>query len=326
METVAPTVLELAPFSNVLAEHNLALTRDSATTLQVNVGKLCNLECQHCHVEAGPDRQEVMEKNTIDNIVSFASRCDFEVVDITGGAPELNPNLAYLVSSIYNHVPKLMLRTNLTSLPDKKYDQLINTLSKYKVVIVASLPSVSQLQTDAQRGNGIFEKSLTILKKLNEAGYGCKNSGLELDIVSNPTGAFFPPSQSAAEKRFKSYLDRRWGIEFNNLYVVTNVPLGRFQKWLVKSSNYENYMHKLADSFNPGSIGGVMCRSYVSVSWNGFLYDCDFNQATNLPLGGSKTHVTDLDGPPMLGDPIAVSDHCYSCTAGAGFNCGGSID
>jgi radical SAM/Cys-rich protein len=307
------------PFSHTLSKHKLELKRDQTHTLQINVGLLCNQVCRHCHLEAGPGRQEVMDLKTIDDVVAYARRAHFQVVDITGGAPEMNPNLEYLLENIVSLAPKVMLRSNLTALTDQARDSLIDLCKTRQVAIVASLPSVNASQTESQRGKGVLDKSIVTLKRLNTLGYGQEGTGLELDLVSNPTGAFLPVSQCQAEKKFKGDLERKWGIVFNNLYTFANVPLGRFRKWLKESGNLEKYMQKLVTSFNPSTLDGLMCRTLVSVSWDGYLFDCDFNLARGLYLGGHRKHVSQMGGLPAPGMPIATGDHCYGCTAGSGF-------
>ncbi len=316
VDSIAPG---LKPFGSTLQQNGFRLTRDHATTLQINTGLLCNQQCKHCHLEAGPERQELMESNTIDDIAAFAKRCSFDIIDITGGAPEMNPNLTDLISKATPFVSKVMLRSNLTATAPSKLEELTNMLSERKVVINASLPSANKNQTEAQRGSGVFDRSVEALQRLNDVGYGKEGSGLELNLVTNPVGAFLPVSQDSMEDKFRTDLERKWSIIFNNLYTFTNAPLGRFRTWLIDTGNYEKYMMKLFDSFNPCSVEGLMCRTLVSVDWEGYLYDCDFNLAHNLPIGGRKTHVSELEREPQPGAPIAISDHCYSCAAGSGF-------
>jgi len=313
------------PFGEILLEKGIPLRRGKTTTLQINTGLLCNQECRHCHQSAGPERHEVMDAETMAQVVEFAGKCQFETADITGGAPEMNPGIIDLVNSLSGKVPRLMLRSNLTAASGDKWENLTRTLRKNNVIIVASLPSLNRNQTDSQRGGSVFDKSIKALKRLNEIGYGVDGSGFELNLVSNPTGAFLGSPQGMVEKRYRQTLKRRYNIEFNSLFAFSNVPLGRFRNWLITSGNYDDYIRKLADSFNPYSVEGLMCRSMVSVSWDGHLFDCDFNLATKLPIGLTKTHVSEMEGPPEQGAPIAISDHCYSCTAGAGFSCGGAI-
>jgi radical SAM/Cys-rich protein len=307
------------PFGQTLSMHGLTLSRKQTTTLQVNVGFLCNQTCRHCHLDAGPDRKENMTAKTMDEVVAYARRSHFETIDITGGAPELNPNIARLIIGLSPLAPRIMIRSNLSALNDKARDGLIELLREKGVVIVASFPSFNEAQTDSLRGKGTFQQSIAVLKKLNALGYGQDGSGLELNLVSNPTGAFLPSSQLQTEKRFREVSKKKWGIWFNNLFNIANVPLGRFRKWLVRSGNFESYMKKLAAGFNSCAVEGLMCRELVSVAWDGHLYDCDFNLARALPLSRRKTHISRLDGPPEPGTLIAVADHCYSCTAGAGF-------
>jgi radical SAM/Cys-rich protein len=308
----------ILPFKVTLAQHNLKLTRKITHTLQVNLGFLCNQVCRHCHLDAGPGRQENMAAETVDAVIAYAARSNFETIDITGGAPELNPHLPRLIEEISPHAARLMLRSNLSAMKDKLPD-LVELLQRHHVAIVASFPSVNMTQSDSQRGAGVFQESLAVLKQLNKIGYGSRKSNLVLDLVSNPAGAYLPPTQEQAEKRFHQVLESRWGIVFNNLYNFANVPIGRFRDWLIKSNNFENYLSKLSSSFNTCAVKGLMCRSLVSVGWDGHLYDCDFNLARGLPMGGRKIHVSEMDAPPDPGSLIATADHCYTCTAGSGF-------
>jgi radical SAM/Cys-rich protein len=260
-----------------------------------------------------------MDRSTADEVVAYARKCNFDTIDITGGAPEMNPNLTDLIRRLSRVAPRILLRSNLSALNTGKRGYLMDLLKACGVGIVASFPSMNESQTNSQRGDGIFQNSIDALKKLNAMGYGQEGSGLELDLVSNPTGAFLPPSQSQTEKRFRQMLRQKWDIVFNNLFNFANVPLGRFREWLVQSGNFDAYMKKLSSRFNPCAVEGVMCRNLVSVSWDGFLYDCDFNLASGIGMGGRKMHISEMSGPPLPGSPISVSDHCYTCTAGAGF-------
>jgi radical SAM/Cys-rich protein len=312
-------LMTVPPFANTLKLNGIDLVRAETHTLQVNVGLLCNQTCRHCHLEAGPDCRETMRGETVAEVVDFARRGGFDTVDITGGAPELNPHLKDLILNLSGFVPRIMLRSNLTALTEGEGNALIELCKVHRVAMVASLPSLSQAQTESQRGRGVFGKSIATLRELNGAGYGHRGSGLELDLVSNPSGAFLPASQPQAERRFRQDLEKKWGVVFNHLYAIANVPLGRFRHWLVASGNFENYVNRLVENFNPCAANGLMCRTLVSVSWDGYLFDCDFNLASGLFLGGRKVHVSEVDGPPPPGSPIAVSDHCYACTAGPGF-------
>ena len=307
------------PFSATLAKHGLMLDRAETVTLQINIGLLCNQRCRHCHLGAGPDRNEAMDGETVDQVVAYAQRGDFRTIDITGGAPELNPSLVPLIENLSPLDSRIMLRSNLTAFREGAGDALMEFLKTHRVVLIASFPSISESQTDAQRGSSVFHASIEALQKLNELGYGRPGSGLELDLVSNPTGAFLPHSQAQAQARFRHVLGKKWGIAFNHLYGFTNVPLGRFLQWLLQSENYDAYANRLISNFNPCAVEGLMCRTLVSVSWDGYLYDCDFNLARGLFMGGSRTHVSEMPGPPRPGDPIAVANHCYACAVGAGF-------
>jgi radical SAM/Cys-rich protein len=260
-----------------------------------------------------------MSGDTMNAVAAYAERSGFKAIDITGGAPELVPGIEKFVQHLAALAPRLIFRSNLSALHDQEQTTLLETLVRNKVAITASFPSINVAQTDNQRGSGIFEKSIVTLKDLNRRGYGKEGSGLELNLVSNPSGAFLPQGQEHAQKRFRKVLSEKWGIVFNSLFSFANVPLGRFHDWLEKSGNLESYVETLAGSFNPCAVDGLMCRSQVSVSWEGYLYDCDFNLAAELPLGGKKIHVSELAGPPESGSAITVADYCYTCTAGAGF-------
>ncbi|MGD8961930.1 MAG: arsenosugar biosynthesis radical SAM protein ArsS [Desulfobacterales bacterium] len=310
---------DITPFKYTLARHNLALVRQTTATLQINLGFLCNQTCRHCHLNAGPGRKNGnMDEQTLEAVVAYAQRCRFETIDITGGAPELNPLLPDLIQHIWPWTPRIMLRSNLSALKENM-NRLMDVLTSRRVVIVASFPSLNLSQTDAQRGEGIFEESIAMLKMLNSLGYGRDGSGLELNLVSNPTGAFMPPTQEQIEKRYHQILERKWGLTFNRLFNFANVPLGRFKQWLIQTGNYEAYLQKLVAAFNPCAIEGLMCRSQLSVSWDGYLYDCDFNLARGLYMGGRKIHVSKMSGPPEPGSPIITAEHCYTCAAGSGF-------
>ena len=309
----------LESFKENLVNQGMDLTRGKCSTLQVNVGLLCNQTCRHCHLEAGPARREIMDDETVAEVIKLAGRFTFQTIDITGGAPEMNPHIATLVSELAPLTKTLMLRSNLTAIAAEKQRGLLRLLADKKVTIIASMPSLNKAQAEAQRGENTFAASIKTLKKLNALGYGHPDSDLHLNLVSNPTGAFLPSSQEQVEKRFRQMLARKWGISFNNLYVFANVPLGRFLDWLERSGNLESYLLKLAAHFNPCILKGLMCRSLISVSWDGYLFDCDFNQSLQLYMGGRKKHISRLLELPGPGDGIAVSEHCYTCTAGSGF-------
>ena len=307
------------PFALMLKRKSLELVRGESNTLQVNVGFLCNQACRHCHLEAGPASRAVMSAGTVDEVIILARRFRFQVIDITGGAPEMNPHLGRMIAELSPLTSRLMLRSNLTAIADAEREFLLDLCKAHRVVIVASLPSLNTGQTDSLRGKGVWARSIETLRRLNSMGYGIQGSGLELHLVSNPAGAFLPSPQAETERKFREQLGKKVGIAFNNLFTFANVPLGRFRQWLNESGNFEKYMEKLASSFNGCTLGGLMCRTLLSVSWDGYLYDCDFNQAGGIYLGGKKTHITQLRELPAPGSPVAVSDHCYACTAGTGF-------
>lgn len=310
---------KLVSFGQCLERHNLTLGRSELTTLQINTGLLCNLACGHCHLEAGPARKEIMSAETVEQVLDFAGKFSFSTIDITGGAPEMNPHILELLTGLAPLTPRLVLRTNLVAIFGEDRRKLVELCRDKGVVIIASFPALNEAQAEAQRGKGVFVKSLEALRCLNSEGYGKDGSRLELDLVSNPPGAFMPGGQKELEKRFHQVLRDKWQIEFNHLFSFANVPLGRFKKWLLKTNNYASYVAKLTQNFNPEALAGVMCRSLISVAWDGYLYDCDFNQAAVLPLGGVNTHITEVNHLPGPGEPIVIADHCYACTAGAGF-------
>lgn len=305
-------------FQQTLAAHGLSLTRDRTTTLQVNVGRLCNLTCRHCHVEAGPGRGEVISAATMDQVVELARRHPFSVIDITGGAPELVPGIAAFVTRLAGLAPRVMLRTNLLLLLAPEHRELLTRCRELRIVLVASFPATNQGQTEAQRGKGVWAQSLQALRELNSLGYGRAGTGLELNLVSNPAGAFLPAEQCAAERKFKEDLARKWDIEFSGLFTFANIPLGRFKTWLQDSGNYDAYLARLADSFNPATVERLMCRTLVSVSWDGYLFDCDFNLAAGLPFSGEPIHVSTAREL-AEGMPVMTGDYCFACTAGSGF-------
>ena len=310
---------ESESFSETLARHGLTLARGRTETLQINVGFLCNLSCRHCHLSCGPQREEIMNADTADQVISYAARNRFDVIDITGGSPELNPQIEDMIIRLAPLAPRLMVRTNLTALGGEQRDRFLAVGKERNVVLVASFPSFNTEQSDAQRGAGTFSRMIAAMKYLNAAGYGQEGSGLELNLVSNPVGAFLPIGQVQGEKRFRDVLHKKWGIVFNHLHHFANVPTGRFREWLQETDNLEDYLHKLRTQFNPGAFTSLMCRSLLSVDWRGYLYDCDFNLANGLYLGGKAAHVSEVMGVPPAGSEIAVGEHCYACTAGAGF-------
>jgi len=260
-----------------------------------------------------------MSRETMGEVIAFARRASFREADITGGAPEMVPDLPFLIRGLAPLVPRIMLRTNLTALAAKEREPLLDLCIEKHVVLMASLPSTDPAKTDLQRGQGVADAGIAMLVKLNAIGYGVEGTGLELNLVSNPVGAHLPAAQARAERKFKLDMRRKWGVNFNRLFSLANVPMGRYRKWLIDSGNYDKYIKALAEGFSPCTVAGLMCRTLISVSWDGFLYDCDFNLSAGRFHGGCRTHVSDVPGKPTPGTPIEVGDYCYSCTAGSGF-------
>ena len=296
---------------------------------QLNIGKLCNQTCAHCHVDAGPDRKEEnMDKATLERCLEIIKSVEsLHTVDITGGAPEMNPHFRWFVEECSKLGKKVIDRCNLTIIrANKNYHDLPEFLAKHKVHVVSSLPYFSKSRTDSQRGDGVFEDSIEALKMLNEVGYGKEGTGLVLDLVYNPSGAFLPASQATLEAEFKRQLKRKYEIVFNNLFAITNLPISRFLDYLIETDNYEDYMQKLVDAFNPATILGLMCRNTISISWDGYVYDCDFNQMLDLKVSSKNSqHINDFDIEELKNRDIVLNQHCYGCTAGAGSSCGGEI-
>lgn len=309
----------MEPFASTLLRHGLSLVRGPIQTLQVATGLLCDRACRHCHLEAGPGRREVMSRETMEAVVAFARRVPFRVADVTGGAPELAPDLPFLIEGLSGLVPRLLLRSTLSAIAGAERDALLSLCVDRRVALVASFPSTNPAETDAQRGRGAADAAIAMLRRLNAAGYGMDGSGLELNLVANPVGASLPVPQARAEKNFRREIMRKWGIAFTNLYTFANVPLGRFRRWLEITGNYEEYLETLAQAFNPCAVPELMCRTLVSVSWDGYLHDCDFNLAAGRFLGEKRTHVSEAREAPPPGTPIAVGDYCYACAAGSGF-------
>lgn len=324
---VLDQITSVPAFETRLAQAGLfPLHATGITIFQINVGKLCNQTCRHCHVDAGPDRTESMSRETAQWCINALARTDIPTVDITGGAPELNPNFRRLVEQAHALGRHVMDRCNLSVLLIPSQADLAEFLAAHRVEIIASLPSFHASQTDAQRGEGTFEKSIEALKLLNRIGYGQPDSGLTLNLVYNPVGAFLPPKQEAIEAQFRKELQTRHRIEFNHLYTITNMPISRFLEFLVESGNYAGYMERLANAFNPAAAAGVMCRYTLSVGWDGTLYDCDFNQMLELPVDhGAPSHIRDFDPAQLIHRRIVTRNHCYGCTAGSGSSCGGTV-
>jgi radical SAM/Cys-rich protein len=316
-----------ASFARAVASAGHAPLRTRGVeVLQVNVGKRCNQACHHCHVDAGPDRTEVMPDAVVDACLAFLERSGIATLDITGGAPELHPRFRDLVVCARAAGRHVMDRCNLTITQLPNYADLPDFLARHQVEVVASLPSFAARQTDAQRGQGVFEQSIAALRRFNQLGYGVEGSGLILNLVTNPVGAFLPAGQAALERDWKRELARRFGISFNRLYTITNMPISRFLEFLEASGNLQAYMEKLVGAFNPATVDGLMCRSTLSVGWDGRLYDCDFNQMIDLGVeSGAPQTIFEASVQGLTGRRIAVGRHCFGCTAGAGSSCGGTI-
>ena len=314
-------------FAERLQEHGLYPLKPTGTTiLQVNVGKMCNQTCRHCHVDAGPDRKEIMTRETMRFCLeALENSPSIQTVDLTGGAPEMNPDFRWFVGQLSKLGRQVIVRCNLTIiLANRKYHDLPEFFKEHGVHVISSLPYFQASRTDAQRGDGVFEKSITALHMLNGTGYGKEGTGLLLDLVYNPSGAFLPSGQKSLEAEFKRRLKNGYGIDFNSLFCITNLPVSRYLDYLVQSGNYESYMQKLIDAFNPVAAAGVMCRNTVSVAWDGYLYDCDFNQMLELKVvEGMPRHIGEFDAQALDRRSIVLNQHCYGCTAGAGSSCGG---
>ncbi len=295
--------------------------------LQINVGKMCNQVCKHCHVDAGPDRKEIMTRETMQLCLDALKGSSVTTVDLTGGAPEMNPNFRWFVEELSALGKQIIVRCNLTIiLANPKYHDLPEFFKKHKVNVVSSLPYFTAKRTDSQRGDGVFEQSIKALQMLNEVGYGKADSGLQLDLVYNPSGAFLPDDQEGLQATFKQKLLDLYQIEFNNLFAITNLPVSRFLDYLINTGKYQDYMEELANAFNPAAAMAVMCRNTISVSWDGYLYDCDFNQMLDLKLNGeAPDHIRDFDAQKLEARNIIINQHCYGCTAGAGSSCGGTL-
>jgi len=319
---------ELPTFKSKIAETNqFPLKAKALEILQVNVGYMCNQVCEHCHVDAGPDRKEIMTKETMQQILDVLKNTGAHTLDLTGGAPEMNPNFRWFVEEASKiGVKDFIVRSNLTILrANKKYYDLPEFFKKYNIHVVSSMPHWTRGKTDKQRGEGVFDMSIKALQELNAAGYGMPDSSLKLDLVYNPSGAFLPGDQKAMKKDFKKALMEDFGIQFHNLFAITNLPISRFLDYLIASENYEDYMYSLVEAYNPMAVKNVMCTNTLSVSWDGYLFDCDFNQMLELPVNSKAKHISDYKEELLQGRNIVISQHCYGCTAGAGSSCQGSV-
>ncbi len=319
-------IATLADFDAVLARHELEPLRAVAIeVLQLNVGKVCNQTCRHCHVDAGPDRREVMSRETMDLCVGALARTAIPTVDITGGAPEMNPHFRGLVEEVRALGRRVMDRCNLTILETPSHRDLPDFFARHRVELVCSLPHVEAARTDRQRGDDVFARSIRALRRLNEVGYGDGRSGLRLVLVTNPTGAYLPVDQRTLEATWREALASRHGVVFDELIAITNMPISRYLEWLEASGNLESYMELLVRSFNPVAARAVMCRSTISVGWDGTLHDCDFNQMLGMTVEtDSPRHIRDYDEATLAARLIQTGRHCFGCTAGSGSSCGGA--
>ncbi|MDQ6844086.1 MAG: arsenosugar biosynthesis radical SAM protein ArsS [Bacteroidota bacterium] len=328
LETDNHNEFRLVPFQQKLEEAELFPLKPTGIEIfQVNVGKMCNQVCKHCHVDAGPDRKEIMTRKTMQECIDVLNKNpSMKTVDLTGGAPELNPDFRWFVEKIKELDRHIIVRCNLTIiLSNKRFHDLPDFFKKHGIEVVSSLPFYSKARTDRQRGDGVFEDSVLALQMLNAVGYGKEESGLILNLVYNPAGAFLPPSQHTLEKEFKEALLKDFGIVFNNLFAITNLPISRFLDYLLTTDNYEKYMEKLIAAYNPLAAKNVMCRNTISVGWDGYLYDCDFNQMLDLKVGCHAKHLSEFDFDKLNNREIIINQHCYGCTAGAGSSCGGAV-
>ena len=300
------------------------IERNDLTILQVNLGYKCNQRCLHCHVNAGPNRTEMMDKINVDRVIHFAKENNIKTVDLTGGAPEINKYFTYLIESCTRNGIHVIDRCNLTILNEKGMESLPIFLADNKVEIIASLPCYKEQNVNKQRGKGVFESSIAALKKLNALGYGSSNQ-LTVNLVYNPQGAELPPDQQKLEKEYKLFLNESFGIKFNNLYTITNMPINRFGSTLVSKNLFKDYMKLLKHSFSEKARENVMCKTMISVDPYGYVYDCDFNQMLNIPLSNNRIHISEINQHYLHKRRIATADHCFGCTAGSGSSCGGSL-
>ncbi|UAB85757.1 arsenosugar biosynthesis radical SAM protein ArsS [Zunongwangia sp. SCSIO 43204] len=318
---------ELPTFKDKIAESgHFPLKPKKLEILQLNLGYMCNQVCSHCHVDAGPDRKEIMTKETMQQCLEVIKNTGAHTLDLTGGAPEMNPNFRWFVEEASKAgIKDFIVRSNLTIiLANKKYHDLPDFFKKHNVHVVSSLPFYKREKTDKQRGNGVFDKSIKALQLLNEVGYAQPGSDLKLDLVYNPSGAFLPTNQAAMENDFKKALKEDFNIDFNSLFAITNLPISRFLEYLIASENYKDYMYSLVDAYNPAAVENVMCTNTISISWDGWLYDCDFNQMLDLKVNSKVKHISEYNEDLLNDRNIIISQHCYGCTAGAGSSCQGS--
>lgn len=328
LSIVGQDVSEGNKFLSRLAAENLELKKSAIEILQINLGKLCNLTCHHCHVEAGPNRKEIITKESIAQLVKLAAKLSVHTVDLTGGAPEMCPGFKDYVREFRKLNCKVIVRSNLTILVEKGYEDFIDFFKGEKVSVVASLPCYTVDNVDAQRGEGVFDDSIKALQELNKAGYGVSGTGLTLDLVYNPGGPSLPGSQEKLERDYKRVLEEKFSVVFNKLICITNLPIGRFYTDLKKEGKAESYDELLRDNFNRQTVQNLMCKNTLNISYDGWVYDCDFNQMLELPMRyhGKPVHICDDEAVVnLLGSDIATGDHCFGCTAGAGSSCGGQL-
>lgn len=319
---------ELPTFAKKLKETNqFPLRPKKLEILQINLGYMCNQVCAHCHVDAGPDRKEIMTTETMEQCLEVIQKTGAHTLDLTGGAPEMNPNFRWFVEEASKAgIKDFIVRSNLTIIrANKKYYDLPEFFKKHNVHVVSSMPHWTRGKTDKQRGDGVFDKSIEALKMLNAVGYGIEGTGLQLDLVYNPSGAFLPGDQAALEADFKKALKEDFDIIFNSLFAITNLPISRFLDYLIASENYEDYMYSLVEAYNPMAVENVMCTNTLSVSWDGYLYDCDFNQMLNLKVASKSQHISEYNEALLQNRNIIINQHCYGCTAGAGSSCQGTV-
>ena len=319
---------DLPTFKNKITETGqFPLRPKPLEILQINVGYMCNQVCAHCHVDAGPDRKEIMTRETMMQCLEVIKKTGAHTLDLTGGAPEMNPDFRWFVEEAAKvGIKDFIVRSNLTIMrANKKFYDLPEFFKKHNIHVVSSMPHWTRGKTDKQRGEGVFNKSIEALKMLNDVGYGMPGSSLRLDLVYNPSGAFLPGDQSALEKDFKKALLEDFDIHFHNLFAITNLPISRFLDYLIASENYEDYMYALVEAFNPGAVSNVMCTNTLSVSWDGWLYDCDFNQMLDLKVAVKSKHISQYNEELLQNRHIVISQHCYGCTAGAGSSCQGTV-
>jgi len=319
---------ELPTFGKQLESLNqFPLKPKSLEILQINVGYMCNQVCAHCHVDAGPDRKEIMTRETMQQCLDVIKKTGAHTLDLTGGAPEMNPDFRWFVEEATKiGVKDFIVRSNLTIITaNKKYYDLPDFFKKHNIHVISSMPHWTKGKTDKQRGDGVFNASIKALKMLNAVGYGMPGSELKLDLVYNPSGAFLPGDQAALESDFKKALLSDFSIQFHELFSITNLPISRFLDYLIASENYEDYMYSLVEAFNPEAVGNVMCTNTLSVSWDGWLYDCDFNQMLELKVDSTVQHISEFDKDALKNRTICISQHCYGCTAGAGSSCQGTV-